>query len=137
LEVPEKRRLSQLYWVSDGYLLIYIVLYGGTSILHTLIGHGDMEGSGYAAQIHHAAGNSADSCTPGAAFLFLAVRQRQSEPCACASDYLISYNYSFRSGDRNHCRKDLSMTIDTFPAGLQVRAPERQELEAVTALIVA
>ncbi len=49
-----------------------------------------MEGSGYAAQTDHAAGNSAHSTTPGAAFLLLAVRQRQGELRTCASDYISS-----------------------------------------------
>jgi hypothetical protein len=51
-----------------------VVLYGGTSILHLLVRHGDAEGSDYATQIHHAASNTINSSTPGAAFLFMAVR---------------------------------------------------------------
>jgi hypothetical protein len=47
------------------------------SLIHLQAGYGDTEGSGYAAQIHHIAGHAANSCTPGAAFLFLAVGHRK------------------------------------------------------------
>src|SRR5712692_2075004 len=53
--------------------------------MHPLVNYSDTEESGYAAQIHHTAGNSVNSYTPGAAFLFMAVRQRQGELCARAS----------------------------------------------------
>ncbi len=39
----------------------------------SLARYGDTEGPDYAAQITHIAGHSARSCTPGAAFLSLAV----------------------------------------------------------------
>lgn len=49
-----------------------------------------MEGPGYAAQITHGVGDCAISTAAGVAFLFLAVRRRQGELCACASDYISS-----------------------------------------------
>ena len=69
-----------------------VVLYGGTSISHSFAGYGDTEGPGYAAQIHHIAGHSVNSSTPGTAFLFLADRQWQGESCLWSGEYLISFD---------------------------------------------
>jgi hypothetical protein len=51
-----------------------------------------MVGHSYEAQSNHIAGHSVNSSTPGTAFLFLAVRQRQSESCLWSCEYLISFD---------------------------------------------
>jgi hypothetical protein len=61
--------------------------------MYPLANYSDTEEPCYAAQIHHIAGHSADSCTPGTAILFLAGWQRQGEPYAWISNYLLVHQF--------------------------------------------
>ena len=58
-------------WVS--LKLCSNIIYRGTSISHSLAEYSEMVGHSYEAQSNHIAGNSVNSCTPGATYLFLAV----------------------------------------------------------------